>query len=183
MAVYIHSITFDCADAKALATFWQVLTGWNVYFDDDPEVVLAPSYPYDGTGMLFIPVPEGKTAKNRMHLDLSPEHGTRDELVDAAVAAGAKVIGDHRMDDGMGWVTLTDPEGNEFCIERSVAERGLPQPRSFQRHHLNGPGQAIVHDVCVVFLWESEQKRRGLSGGGPFSRGWRLPRPGARSAA
>ena len=75
MSVRIHNITFDCTDARALAGFWSALTGWNVYYDDDPEVVLAPSFPYDGTGMLFIPVPEGKTAKNRLHLDLSPGTG------------------------------------------------------------------------------------------------------------
>ena len=132
MAVHIHNITFDCGDARELAGFWSILTGWNVYYDDDPEVVLAPSFPYDGTGMLFIPVPEGKTAKNRLHLDLSPERGTRDELVETAVAAGATVLGDHRNTDGTGWVTLTDPEGNEFCIERGEAERGTPAPRSFR---------------------------------------------------
>ncbi|MFL6002002.1 MAG: VOC family protein [Nocardioides sp.] len=132
MSVRIHNITFDCADARALAGFWSTLTGWNVYYDDDPEVVLAPSFPHDGTGMLFIPVPEGKTAKNRLHLDLSPERGTRDEMVEAAVAAGATVVEDHRGADGKGWVTLTDPEGNEFCLERSESERGTPQPRSFR---------------------------------------------------
>ena len=132
MSVRIHNITFDCADARALAGFWSTLTGWNVYYDDDPEVVLAPSFPYDGTGMLFIPVPEGKTAKNRLHLDLSPQRGTRDEMVETAVAAGATVVGDHRGADGKGWVTLTDTEGNEFCIERSESERGSPQPRSFR---------------------------------------------------
>jgi len=132
MSVRIHNITFDCADARALAGFWSTLTGWNVYYDDDPEVVLAPSFPHDGTGMLFIPVPEGKTAKNRVHLDLSPEQVTRDELVETAVAAGASVVGDHRGADGKGWVTLTDPEGNEFCIERGPSERGTPAPRSFR---------------------------------------------------
>ncbi|MGH3335593.1 MAG: VOC family protein [Nocardioides sp.] len=132
MAVRIHNITFDCADARSLAGFWSTITGWNVYYDDDPEVVLAPSFPYNGTGMLFIPVPEGKTAKNRLHLDLSPERGTRDEMVETAAAAGATVIGDHRAADGSGWVTMTDPEGNEFCIERGESERGTPQPRSFR---------------------------------------------------
>ena len=132
MSVRIHNITFDCAGARALAGFWSTLTGWNVYYDDNPEVVLAPSFPYDGTGMLFIPVPEGKTAKNRLHLDLSPQRGTRDEMVETAVAAGATVVGDHRGADGKGWVTLTDPEGNEFCIERSESERGSPKPRSFR---------------------------------------------------
>ena len=84
--------------------------------------------------MLFIPVPEGKTAKNRIHLDLSPETGTRDQLVETAVAAGATVIGDHRNDDGSGWVTLTDPEGNEFCLERG-SKSTAPRPPDLQ-----GPG-------------------------------------------
>jgi predicted enzyme related to lactoylglutathione lyase len=132
MAAHIHNITFDCADARALATFWSGLTGWNVYYDDDPEVLVAPSFPPPGTGLLFIPVPEGKTAKNRVHLDLCPDKTTRDEAVEGAVAAGATVIGDHRESDGGGWVTLADPEGNEFCIERSDEERGRRAPRSYR---------------------------------------------------
>jgi predicted enzyme related to lactoylglutathione lyase len=131
MPIHIHNITFDCADARALATFWSTLTGWNVYYDDDPEVVLAPAFPNSDTGMLFIPVPEGKTAKNRVHLDIEPTEGTRDELVETAVAAGATLVGDFRKDDGSGWVTLADPEGNEFCIERSAAERPA-RPRTFR---------------------------------------------------
>ena len=131
MPIHIHNITFDCADARAQASFWSKLTGWNVYYDDDPEVVLAPCFPHSGLGMLFIPVPEGKTAKNRVHLDVEPTEGTRDEMVEVAVAAGAKVIGDFRKEDGSGWVTLTDPEGNEFCIERGTAERPTA-PRTFK---------------------------------------------------
>lgn len=124
MPLTIHNITFDCADARGLGTFWANLLGWNVYYDDDPEVVVAPSFPHQGMGMLFIPVPEGKSAKNRMHLDIAPDEGTRDEAVDRALEAGATITGDRRKDDGTGWVTLADPEGNEFCIERGVAERG-----------------------------------------------------------
>ena len=124
MALGIHSITFDCADSRALATFWAGLLGWNVFYDDDPEVVVAPSYPNPGMGLLFIPVPEGKTAKNRVHLDVAPDEGTRDEAVERALAAGATVLADHRKENGEGWVTMTDPEGNEFCIERGAAERG-----------------------------------------------------------
>jgi predicted enzyme related to lactoylglutathione lyase len=130
MPFHIHNITFDCADARAQAEFWSTLTGWNVYYDDDPEVLVAPTYPNPGTGLLFIPVPEGKTAKNRVHLDIRPTEGTRDEMVEAAVAGGAKVIGDFRRDGG-GWVTLTDPEGNEFCIEQAASER-TAGPRTFK---------------------------------------------------
>jgi predicted enzyme related to lactoylglutathione lyase len=133
MTVSLHNVTVDCADARALASFWSALTGWNLYYDDDPEVLLAPSYPPQShPTLLFIPVPEGKTAKNRMHLDLQPTDCTRDEQVERAVALGATVVGDHRTEDGSGWVTLTDPEGNEFCIERSPAERGAPGPRQIR---------------------------------------------------
>jgi hypothetical protein len=45
MAVRIHKLTFDCADARTAAAFWSTLTGWNVYYDDDPEVLVAPSFP------------------------------------------------------------------------------------------------------------------------------------------
>jgi predicted enzyme related to lactoylglutathione lyase len=69
-------------------------------------------------------VPEGKAVKNRMHLDLMPARRTRDEEVERAVALGATQVADHRNADGTGFVVLADPEGNEFCIERSRAERG-----------------------------------------------------------
>ena len=123
MGAHVHNITFDCADARRLGQFWADLLGWNLFYDDDPEVLVAPTFPQQGTGLLFIPVPEGKTAKNRVHLDLSPEDATRDETVERATAAGATILGDHRKSDGSGWVTLADPEGNEFCVERGVQER------------------------------------------------------------
>ena len=124
MTVSIADITFDCADAHALAGFWANLLGWQVFYDDDPEVLVAPHFPANGvTTLLFIPVPEGKTAKNRVHLDLEPTDVGRDEQVEQALALGATVFEDHRKEDGTGWVTLHDPEGNEFCIVRSHAER------------------------------------------------------------
>ena len=132
MTVNVNHITFDCADARALGEFWAELLGWNLFYDDEPEVVVGPHYPTQGSlSLLFIPVPEGKTAKNRVHLDLQPTDRSRDEQVDQALSLGATLVGDHRNDDGTGWVTLADPEGNEFCIERSVAER--PAPRASWR--------------------------------------------------
>jgi hypothetical protein len=60
MTVRISDITFDAGDARALATFWANLLGWQVFYDDDPEVLVAPHFPTDGaTTLLFIPVPEG----------------------------------------------------------------------------------------------------------------------------
>lgn len=116
-------MTFDCAEPRALAAFWSAVTGWPVdESDDDGEVGLVP--PPGRPMMLFIRVPEPKTAKNRLHLDIVPQDGaTRDEEVARLRGLGATLAGDHRRDDGRGWVTLADPAGNEFCVERSEAER------------------------------------------------------------
>jgi hypothetical protein len=123
----VRTITFDCTDARALAQFWAAVLGWNVYTDDEPEVLVAPSFPVTRHGgapvLLFIPVPEPKTAKNRMHLDLGSLGSTRDDQVARLVGLGAREVGDYRDSRGGGWVVLTDPEGNEFCIERSDVER------------------------------------------------------------
>ena len=133
MTVSVRNITFDCADARRVAEFWSGLTGWHVFYDDDPEVVVAPSFPQDhGTALLFIPVPEGKTVKNRVHLDLQPQDCSRDEQVERALALGGTVVEDHRTPDGLGWVTMADPEGNEFCIERSNTERASVGPRAYR---------------------------------------------------
>ena len=133
MASLLRNVTFDCSDARVLAGFWAEVLGWNVYFDEDPEVLVAPSFPPVGTGprLLFIPVPEGKAAKNRLHVDVTPTDRTRDEEVARLIELGAAVVEDHRKPDGSGWVWMADPEGNEFCVERSDAERGVSTPKRY----------------------------------------------------
>ncbi|HVK45532.1 MAG TPA: VOC family protein, partial [Micropruina sp.] len=59
---------------------------------------------------------------NRMHFDLRPREGSRDAEIARALALGATQVDDRRLADGRGWVVLADPEGNEFCILRSLAE-------------------------------------------------------------
>ncbi len=68
-------------------------------------------------------MPESKAGKNRVHLDVVPTDRTRDEEVERLVALGASQLDDRRRPDGTGWVVLADPEGNEFCVERSDGER------------------------------------------------------------
>ena len=121
-----RNITFDCADPYTQVRFWSRVTG----YQDDPDNPNEPGDPEgylpgpDGQpGLLFIPVPEAKTVKNRVHLDLMPDDRTRDEEVQRLLGIGAALVADHRKPDGGGWVVLADPEGNEFCIERSAAER------------------------------------------------------------
>jgi hypothetical protein len=121
----IRSVTMDCADPYRQALFWSEATGWLEDPDDpnnpgDPEGrIVSPQ----GINLLFMPVPEGKTVKNRAHLDLMPSTRTRDEEVARLLAIGAVLYEDHRSPDGTGWVVLADPEGNEFCVERGDAER------------------------------------------------------------
>jgi uncharacterized protein (TIGR03086 family) len=126
MAVRIKSITFDCTDPSRLAQFWSQLTGFiedpdNSNAPDDSEALLLSPDPR--LTLLFITVPEPKHVKNRVHLDLVPLDRRRDKEVERLVGLGARVVDDHRRPDGAGWVVLADPEGNEFCIERSDAER------------------------------------------------------------
>jgi Glyoxalase-like domain len=54
--------------------------------------------------------------KNRVHLDLRPVDRTREQETERILALGASQRADHRRPDGSGWITLADPEGNEFCI-------------------------------------------------------------------
>ena len=75
--------------------------------------------------LLFIEVPDEKVVKNRIHLDLEPVEGSRDDELARLLEHGAVEVADHRgqYGPGTGWVILADPEGNEFCILRSTAER------------------------------------------------------------
>jgi predicted enzyme related to lactoylglutathione lyase len=135
MASSLRNVTVDSTNALELARFWAEALGWHIYHDDDPEVLVAPQFPprQDGPTMLFIPVPEPRTVKNRMHLDLEPADRTRDQEVERLVALGATVVEDHRGEDGLGWVWLADPEGNDFCVERSKGERAAAaKSRSFR---------------------------------------------------
>ncbi|HEV6953354.1 MAG TPA: VOC family protein, partial [Promicromonospora sp.] len=77
-----------------------------------------------GVDVLFVQVPEGKSAKNRVHLDLRPRADLRDTEIERIAAHGATVVGDHLgiYGPGSGWVTFADPEGNEFCVLRSLEE-------------------------------------------------------------
>jgi predicted enzyme related to lactoylglutathione lyase len=116
----IRHVTFDCTgDPYDLALFWSEMLGNPLADDDkpgDPEALIED--PAGGPGLLFVRVEEGKTAKNRLHFDLRPRGRTRAEEVAHALALGARQLADHTRPDGGGWVTLADPEGNEFCIER-----------------------------------------------------------------
>ena len=130
----IHEFLADAPDvdrSELWASLWGILT--EVKETITAELAVHPHPSGEGLGywtsedgrtrVLFIEVPDKKQVKNRVHFDLVPAEGTRDEEAARLVSIGAMVVDDLRRPDGSGWVVLADPEGNEFCILRSEAER------------------------------------------------------------
>lgn len=121
MGSLIQNICVDCARPYVLATFWSQVLDRPIHPDNEPDddevgVVL------DNQELLFLKVPEPKVVKNRLHLCLQPQQ-PRDQEVARLISMGAPMVDDRRADDGSGWAVLADPEGNEFCVLRSAAER------------------------------------------------------------
>ncbi len=132
MTARVAHTSVDCRDAYALSQWWKGVLGY-VDVEGDPNL---PGHDEcmiidreDRHRILFIEVPEGKTAKNRLHFDLEPLEGTRDEELERLLAHGATQVADLRgtHGPGSGWVVLADPEGNEFCILRNPGERAAAQ--------------------------------------------------------
>jgi hypothetical protein len=130
-------ITFDAADPPVLAEFWALVLGYEPQppppgFDSWAAFAEANDIPDDRLGdygavvdpegkgprLLFLRVPEGKVAKNRVHLDVGVPD--REAHVARLVEAGATRLGDHA-EVGTEWTVLQDPEGNEFCVAQEPA--------------------------------------------------------------
>lgn len=133
MTSFVSHTTVDCGNAYELSEWWKQLLGY-VDIEGDPNL---PGHqecmirdPETGHRILFIEVPEAKSVKNRVHFDLRPRSGSRDDELERVRALGATEVADHRGEygPGSGWVVFADPEGNEFCILRSEAEMAAAQP-------------------------------------------------------
>ncbi|MCX4451136.1 VOC family protein [Streptomyces sp. NPDC087866] len=121
-------LVIDCLDPQRLADFWCEVLDFTVLdrsedsveigsWEPTAEAVRAGQMP---PTMFFVRVPEAKTGKNRLHLDVSPvDASTADEV------ARLLKLGATRVDVGQGpdrsWVVMADPEGNEFDVVRSLA--------------------------------------------------------------
>ena len=115
----ILNVTFDCSDGESLARFWSGVTGWQWSKQEMPgnPFWLVGEPDHDRDRLLFVEVPEAKTVKNRVHLDLLVGEGSEGDEVARLEAMGAKVVDDRRKATPGGWVVMADPEGNEFCLE------------------------------------------------------------------
>jgi catechol 2,3-dioxygenase-like lactoylglutathione lyase family enzyme len=122
MASKFTELAIDCADPSALARFWCSVLGYEVHEEDDGVVTIGSPMAPERKGhrgpvapmLTFAHVPEGKTVKNRLHLDISPSDRDQDDEVRRLLGLGARHV-----DVGQGeesWVVLADPEGNEFCV-------------------------------------------------------------------
>jgi hypothetical protein len=125
MGIRIQCLCIDAHDPGTIASFWQSALGWRRTFEKEDEVVLEPpaGSPEDRVApdLLFLKVPEGKTVKNRLHLDLRPED-------QAAEVARLEALGARRVSVGQGevsWVVMADPEGNEFDVLRPLTAEEL----------------------------------------------------------
>jgi hypothetical protein len=175
MPTRLVHLVIDANDPSALAAFWAAALDWEVTLDEpDEAVVEPPGFTYPGVAALplvFVPVPERKVGRNRVHLDLASassqdQAGTIRRLLDLGAA---------RTDIGQGdvpWEVLADPEGNEFCVL---------DPRPVYRG--TGPVAAVVIDAldppslrrfwAQAAGWREQDSGdtvslRSVSGAGPY---------------
>jgi predicted enzyme related to lactoylglutathione lyase len=117
MASALTEIVVDCSDPERVATFWSDVLGWRPQREDGYVWMSASGEPATpDLKLVFAAVPEPKTLKNRVHIDVNPRGCDQDEEVVRLIGLGAR-----RIDIGQGdvpWVVLADPEGNEFCVLR-----------------------------------------------------------------
>ncbi|GAA2560628.1 VOC family protein [Winogradskya consettensis] len=109
-----EQVVVDAEDPARLARWWAEALGFVIVHEEPGEVEIRRT-PDTLPGLLFVPVPDAKTVKNRLHLDLRPDD--QEAEVERLVDMGARPvdIGQH----DVGWVVLADPEGNEFCVLRA----------------------------------------------------------------
>ena len=130
MTVGIASVTFDCADALVVGTFWSAALGRPLDPGASSDFAAidfagrrdtagwAPLGPGDEPTWLFVKVPEPKTAKNRLHLDLAAPDVEAE--VQRLVGLGATRVADTD-EYGYAWTVMADPEGNELCVARATS--------------------------------------------------------------
>ena len=116
MPAALHHIVIDSHDLPALARFWAAVLDWRILSEREREVVIGPDID-SPVGICFMPAPETKTVKNRLHLDLTTGPSEREAEIARILALGARRVDIGQTGDES-WTVLADPEGNEFCVVR-----------------------------------------------------------------
>jgi Glyoxalase-like domain len=123
MTSKLTELAIDCADPAGLARFWCAVLGYEVQDEEDGLVTIGSPDVAEGRRrpgpvpptLTFALVPDGKVVKNRVHLDVSPADCDQDDEVRRLLGLGARPA-DVGQTGAESWVTLADPEGNEFCV-------------------------------------------------------------------
>ena len=128
MTSFVAHTTVDCRHAYELSEWWKSLLGY-VDIDGDPN---EPGHeecmirdPESGHRILFIEVPDEDLPAKRIHFDVRPRDGRRATRRSSGCSPWVRVqVGDQRgkYGPGTGWVVFADPEGNQFCMLRSLDE-------------------------------------------------------------
>jgi glyoxalase superfamily protein len=116
----IAAIAIDSVDPGPIAEFWCAVLDWKVIDEDDEGISIGPadrSWPR----IDVIIVPESKTVKNRLHLDLRADGVSTAQELDRLLELGARRV-DIGQEPDVSWVVLADPEGNEFCLLSRTAQ-------------------------------------------------------------
>jgi hypothetical protein len=121
MSSVIDSINFDCTNPLKVARFWAAALNFTLTETSDETDAEIFDPKGKGISILFFPVPEGKVVKNRVHLDLTPSDSMAAE-VERLIALGAQKVQLFSGETGT-WTVMRDPEGNEFCVLRSLEEK------------------------------------------------------------
>lgn len=115
VSAFIFHVTFDCADPERMASFWSAVTGYERMSESTEDVVALGAPDHRGVRrLLFFRVPEPKTVKNRVHVDLASKDP--DAEISRLVGLGASRVEYRKGGLGNSWTVMLDPEGNEFCI-------------------------------------------------------------------
>ena len=115
MALRIASITFDCSNPRSLAQFWASALGFKSSGDSNEDVAIVEDPRDQDAELVFVRVPESRTVKNRVHLDLGSND--MEAEVQRLTDLGAERVG--RVKE---WTVMRDPEGNEFCVLQISAD-------------------------------------------------------------
>jgi hypothetical protein len=127
MATSLSAIVVDCRDSFSQAHWWAAVLGHQLS-ERNPNEYEVSDPSSGGTRLYFMNVPEAKTVKNRLHVDITTD-GSIDGEVARLVAAGATFV-DMRQDPATlpnpdTWAVMQDPEGNEFCVLNADSITGL----------------------------------------------------------
>jgi predicted enzyme related to lactoylglutathione lyase len=116
MAARLTEIIVDSTDPGRLARFWGEVLGWPVTDDDRGMSWISSTGDHTAHPMIvFVPVAEAKSLKNRVHLDVNPFGSDQAAELERLLALGATRV-DVGQSADVPWVVLADPEGNEFCL-------------------------------------------------------------------